>query len=179
MAESIGQVCSQGGAQAKSPAPATGRILADMEGRSVASPARAAQITGNGKRRAWLLLGLVGSVVVIGGLLAWGLSSDESGSSTVDAYSLAPDIGTANPAAAAAAPPAAAGAMIVDAPADPAADPPTPVDAPSGAATDTAAPVAAAATAPSPHAGTQAKRPRRPREMQAARHRVMKTCLAP
>ncbi|WMJ69529.1 hypothetical protein [Stenotrophomonas sp. 24(2023)] len=133
-----------------------------MEGRTAASAARAANAPASGRRRTWLLLGLVGSVVVIAGLLAWGLSSDDSGSSNVDAYSLAPDSGAAHPAAPAATPPAAGGAMIVDAPADPAAVLPAPVDTPADTAAVATAPVAAAAAAavPAPSAGstTAAKR---------------------
>lgn len=160
-----------GGAQTKNAAPATGRILADMEGRPVAGAARAAAAPGT-RSRLWLWLALLATaVVVLGAFAAWRLSAGSSEEPL--GYSLPPEA-SVQPAPTPEAVSAPGGATIVDAPVEPsgtapAADPlagigdaadPAPGAHPAAAtAAAAAAPAAAtAAAARKPAAGTAAAR---------------------
>jgi len=162
-----------GGAQAKNAAPATGRILADMEGRPVAGAARAAASPGIRSRR-WLWLALLAmAVVVLGAFAAWRLSAG-SGEEPMG-YSLPPEA-SVQPAPTPEAVSAPGGATIVDAPVEPngtapaadplagigdAADPAPGAHAAAATAAAAAAPAAATATvaaARKPAAGTAAAR---------------------
>ncbi|MCF7751414.1 hypothetical protein KQ945_11685 [Bacillus subtilis subsp. subtilis] len=165
-----------GGAQTKNAAPATGRILADMEGRPVAGAARAAASAGTRSRR-WLWLALLATaVVVLGAFAAWRFAG--SGGDEPMGYSLPPEANiTPSPLPAAMAAPG--GATIVDAAAGadgnaPAADPlaaignaadaadPAPAGHPAaatvGAATASAAAAATATAVRRPAAGTAVAR---------------------
>lgn len=133
-----------GGAQTKNAASATGRILADMEGRPVAGAARAAApADARSRRRVWLAL-LALAVVVLAALAAWRFTAGSVNDEPMG-YSLPPEAGvsqTTPPDAA----PAPGGATIVDAPAGaeadtPAADPLAGI----GDAADAAEPAAPAA----------------------------------
>lgn len=161
-----------GGAQTKNAAPATGRILADMEGRPVAGAARAAASPGTRSRR-WLWLALLATaIIVLGAVVAWRLSAGSSDEPL--GYSLPPEA-SVTPAPLPADPAAPGGATIVDAPvgadgAAPAADPlaaigsaadaadPAPGAHPADAATAAAATAAVATAARKPAAGTAAAR---------------------
>lgn len=111
-----------GGAQNNGPAPNTGRILADMEGRQVAASSRATKDHSPQRRRVWLWVG-AGCALLLAFTTAtlWWLSSSPSQDSTE--YSLNPDAdpdssvtgATGHPDAPSAAPSDGA-AMIVDAP---------------------------------------------------------------
>ncbi len=158
-----------GGAQTKNAAPATGRILADMEGRPVAGAARAAAAPGTRSRR-WLWLALLATaVVVLGAFAAWRLSAGSSEEPL--GYSLPPEA-SVQPAPTPEAVSAPGGATIVDAPVEPngtapAADPlagigdaaePAPGAHPAAATAAPAAATATAAAARKPAAGTAAAR---------------------
>lgn len=141
-----------GGAQAKNAAPATGRILADMEGRPVAGAARAAAAPGTRSRRwPWLAL-LALAVVVVGAFGAWRLST--GGGEEPMGYSLPPEAGVA-PLPTPTDVPAAGGATIVDAAGTDAAPAANPL-ANLGDAADPADPAASAPPAPATGASTAA-----------------------
>lgn len=111
-----------GGAQNNGPAPNTGRILADMEGRQVAASSRATKDRPPHSRRVWLWVGACCALLLATGTATlWWLASSASQDSTE--YSLNPDANpdlsvtgaTGHPDAPSAAPSDGA-AMIVDAP---------------------------------------------------------------
>ena len=110
-----------GGAQNNGPAPNTGRILADMEGRQVAASSRATKDRPVHSRRVWLWAGACCALLLaFTTATLWWLSSSASQDSAE--YSLNPDANpdssgsaTGHPDAPSAAPNDGA-AMIVDAP---------------------------------------------------------------
>lgn len=111
-----------GGAQNNGPAPNTGRILADMEGRQVAASSRATKDRPTQRRRVWLWVGACCALLLsFTTATLWWLSSSASQDSTE--YSLNPDANpdssvtgaTGHPDAPYAAPSDGA-AMIIDAP---------------------------------------------------------------
>lgn len=140
-----------GGAQAKGQIQASGRILADMEGRKATTSTRASRARSGSNRRIGLWLGSALAIAAITGLAAWGLPGS-GGYNESDAVALTPDPvrSHGHPELFADAPHDGA-AMIVDAPAgSDAAAAGAPLRNAAVAPTDavTRAPAAASAAAP-------------------------------